>query len=316
MNQAAQDSMHRGHPSVSGASSDLIFIISPGRSGSTLIERVLSSAPSVFGMGEVFCLWRLPLDELRCSCGKRPLECEVWSEVIAASGLTPAMLERLRYLENAVSRHRFAARHRFDTMQLSSDSEAREFLDAQQHLFDTIRSVTGRRVLIDNSKAGSRAWLLAQRFKPTYIHVYREPHDVIVAMRKPKLDHATNRMMAHNRVRKAARNWVLLESSVALLSRKATVRRLNYRDFCSTPRSALERALGAEHAAVQAGIEWVDETSVKRPPFYHSLHGNPDRFSKDGVIRIQERPVDAVNLPWQERVAARALSRALSAVFR
>lgn len=294
----------------------LIFIISPGRSGSTLIERVLSSAPSVFAMGEFFCLWRLPLSELRCSCGSRPQDCDVWSEVLRGAAITPEALKRLRWLEDTVSRHRFVARHRFEPQLLSNEPEAIEFLDMQARLFDQIRKVTGRSTLVDNSKAGSRAWILTERFAPTYIHVYREPHDVIVAMRKPKLDHATNRPMAQNRVRRAARNWILLELSAALLSRKADVRRLNYRDFCAAPRSALKAALGSNHADLQAAIEWVDESCLKTPSNYHSLHGNPDRFSQDGVIRIKERPVDASGLPWHEKAAAFALSRALGAVFR
>src|SRR5690606_30335526 len=99
----------------------LIFIISPGRSGSTLIERVLSSAPSVFAMGEFFCLWRLPLSELRCSCGSRPQDCDVWSEVLRGAAITPEALKRLRWLEDTVSRHRFVARHRFEPQLLSNE---------------------------------------------------------------------------------------------------------------------------------------------------------------------------------------------------
>lgn len=68
----------------------LVYIASPGHSGSTLLDLIIGSLPGVFSTGEcVFFPWQVYRDGTRCqlgqdicSCGNKFSECEIWYEII------------------------------------------------------------------------------------------------------------------------------------------------------------------------------------------------------------------------------------------
>ncbi|MCH7655659.1 MAG: sulfotransferase [Chloroflexi bacterium] len=64
----------------------LAYVAGHGRSGTTLIDRVLGGHPDVLGCGEVSSLIRSlasGAEVKRCTCGAAPRECEVWAPVVA-----------------------------------------------------------------------------------------------------------------------------------------------------------------------------------------------------------------------------------------
>jgi len=62
---------------------NVIYISGYGRSGSTLLDIILGSHPSIMGTGELANLFELYYNAgSYCSCGKTYNECEVWSEII------------------------------------------------------------------------------------------------------------------------------------------------------------------------------------------------------------------------------------------
>ncbi len=68
----------------------LLYILSAGHSGSTLLDILVGTIPGVFSTGECFYFpWQLHRDggvcELGqdiCSCGKKFSECETWVKVV------------------------------------------------------------------------------------------------------------------------------------------------------------------------------------------------------------------------------------------
>lgn len=65
----------------------VIYIAGYGRSGSTLLERVLGSHEKIFGVGELASFLDLLDSETPfCSCGELLQKCKFWSEVIKSSG--------------------------------------------------------------------------------------------------------------------------------------------------------------------------------------------------------------------------------------
>lgn len=72
-----------------GKKSKLLYIVSQGHSGSTLLDLLCGSIPSVFSMGEMhFFSWQLLQGEVKdkpqsyCSCGKYFDRCDFWGAVI------------------------------------------------------------------------------------------------------------------------------------------------------------------------------------------------------------------------------------------
>jgi len=62
--------------------SKVIYIVGEGRSGSTLLERILGQHPDIFATGELQYIWnRSFIENQLCSCGKAFYDCEVWEGI-------------------------------------------------------------------------------------------------------------------------------------------------------------------------------------------------------------------------------------------
>jgi hypothetical protein len=125
----------------------VLYLAGLGRSGSTLLERMIGELDAVCPAGELVHLWHrgIELDEA-CGCGEPFSACPFWREVgdVAFGGwanvavgrveMLRRQLDRTRRIPSMVSRHpnpAFAA-------------ELREYTDYYASLYAAIRTVSGR----------------------------------------------------------------------------------------------------------------------------------------------------------------------------
>ena len=291
----------------------LLYLVGSGRGGSTLLERVLNSSPTAFALGEFHCLWRLPVERIVCACGQPFARCEFWTGAMARSGLGTQGLARLRELEPLVARSHVIARRRFSLAALDADARVRQYLALQQAVLDAVARDSGATWLIDSSKAGPRAWLVATDVRPLLLHLHRDAVDVLASWRQPKWDPSLKAPMHKPSVAAAAVDWIKAEAWATSLAARRPVRRIDYAQLVSAPREALARALAADAPALVESIQWLDERSVRPSPAYHSLNGNPDRFDA-GAITIAARPPALARLPSRDRWAIRLIGGLLDKV--
>jgi len=65
-----------------GGEPTVVYITGSGRSGSTLLERALGSAPGLVNVGELFDIFRRDAAQTeRCGCGEPFATCPFWAEV-------------------------------------------------------------------------------------------------------------------------------------------------------------------------------------------------------------------------------------------
>lgn len=262
----------------------LIYILGVGRSGSTLLERMLGSAPGARAMGEVHALWRLPLASLTCSCGAPGPECPVWTETRARAGLDEAALGRLARLESEAIRHKIVARSGFTLSPFLARPNVQEFLKSQESLFQAFAEVTGARLLIDSSKAAPRAWALAARPETRIVRLTRDPVGVRASWAARKHDPSRGGAMEARSVAAQARETLVERVSVRLLAQWTGVATLRYEDLIEAPRDALRATLGP---GVAGAVAWRGDARFAPDPEYHSLLGNPDRFLHGGSIEVR-----------------------------
>lgn len=293
---------------------ELIYITGSGRSGSTLLERMLHSSPEVFALGEFHCLWRMATEAIACSCG-RTFACDpFWQRVCARAGLDAVMIDELRGLEARISRTSFVARHRFSLQRLRSDAQVARFLDLQHRLFSAIAEETGARVLVDSSKAGPRAWLLATDPRVRVIHLYRDPVEVLASWRSRKFDPGLGTDMQRPPIRTALGDWWKAEQFARLLGARRLVARIDYARLCSVPRHQFEAMAGELGLSAPLAPQWIAPDSFAQRSDYHSLNGNPDRFDR-GPVKVQRRQVQWNGVPKIERPAIRMVAGVLRALF-
>lgn len=291
----------------------VVYLVGSGRGGSTLLERVLNSSPAAFALGEFHCLWRLPPERIVCACGQPFARCEFWTGAMARSGLGEVGLARLRVLEPAVARSHVVMRHRFSLAALGADARVREYLALQQAVLDAVAHDSGARWLIDSSKAGPRAWLVATDVRALLLHLRRDAVDVLASWRQPKWDPSLNAPMHKPSVAAAAMDWIKAEAWAASLAARRPVRCIDYAQLVNAPREALVVALSADAPELVDTIQWLSERSVQPSPAYHSLNGNPDRF-EPGPITITARPPALSRLPSRDRWAIRLIGGLLDRV--
>lgn len=279
------------------------YILGAGRSGSTVLERLLASAPGVVGVGEVATLWRRPLTDLTCSCGAPAPECEFWSEVRAKAELSDIVLRGLARLEGTAVRH---GKLIFDALRgarWAHRQDAIRFIALQADLFSAISEASNATHIIDSSKAGPRAWALSVMDRVSVLHLRRNPAEVAASWRRVKHDPSLNGPMRRPSFPAIAREWLTAEVSARRLSATRPVLRLDYEMLTTDPDAALRR-LGP----IAQGVR-LDGRSFTPDPNYHSLNGNPDRFYR-GQITL--KPAAPPPLPPHDAAFARLTGAALN----
>lgn len=287
----------------------VLYLAGLGRSGSTLLERILGELPGACPAGELVHLWNrgVELDEL-CSCGEPFSQCEFWSAVgeAAFGGWDNLPVARVEELRKALDRSR-----RIPAMLRHTDSdfatELREYTNYYAALYDAIRTVSGASVVIDSSKHPSLAFALAARrdLDLRVVQMVRDPRAVAYswtkATKRPEasgVDNANAVFTTYSPAR-AARLWLGHNASLTLLPRRGipllTVR---HEDVLDDPRGVVQTI--ATWAGLPANTEIpVSADKVAQLAPTHTVSGNPMRFKTgavpiiaDDTWRRQARPAD------------------------
>jgi hypothetical protein len=214
----------------------------------------------------------------------------------------------LAELEREVVRNRYLLRLGYDLERIRRDSRLAEFAALQMRLMEGVRTAGQGRVVIDSSKAGPRAWVLAAHLDPLILHVYRGAEDVIASWRRPKFEPSTGGLMKKPSLAQAAMDWVKAEQAARSLARVCEVQRVEYGAFSTGPRGALAAAL----PGLADAVDWIDASTVRPAAEYHSVLGNPDRFERRDIVIAPRR---AAALPGLEQGLVRMLGKTLERAY-
>ena len=163
----------------------VLYIGGYGRSGSTLLERILGQFPGVLSVGEMRHVWNRSFrDNSLCSCGTPFLSCEFWSAVVRdAFGSQPILdVDEIIQLKRSVDRIKYIP---WITRSLRVPSG--RFGDRLQRyatllavLYRSIQKVASAKVIVDSSKDPSFAFVLASipEIRLSVVHLVRDSRAV------------------------------------------------------------------------------------------------------------------------------------------
>lgn len=274
----------------------VVFLAGLGRSGTTLVERVLGETPGVTALGEVMHLWDRGLVRRElCACGRPFLECPFWTAVgeRAFGGWDRVDTARMAWLKRRVDRS-----VRVPAIAAGRPSgfvaEVDEYVGAFVRLYRAAAEVSaadsggGTPVLVDSSKQASLAWCLerSSEIDLRVVHCVRDSRGVAYSWSKevsrPEAVSDEHGAMPRYSARATATSWALHNVESELLGRRVPSIRLRYEDFVADPRTQTRRVL--DLAGVSADAEHVGDRSVELGGS-HSCAGNPMRF-KHGTIEL------------------------------
>jgi hypothetical protein len=280
----------------------VLFLGGLGRSGTTLVERLLGELPGVCALGEVVHLWQRDLrDDERCGCGARFSACTFWTRVgvEAFGGWHHVDVDRVHALRDAVERTRHIPRL---ATAVEAPDEVHEYAAFYSRVYAAAAAVSGASVVVDSSKHSALAHVLrwAGDIDLRVVHVVRDPRGVAYSWTKtvarPETD-GTEEMTRYSPGR-SAMLWNAHNAAFGLLARRGVaVHRIRYEEFLRDPRAALGEL--ASFAGLPLGATDLGFVSDEHADLQvgHSAAGNPMRFT---VGRLSLRRDDA----WQRSLPA------------
>jgi hypothetical protein len=166
----------------------VLYIAGDGRSGSTLLDRLIGAYPGVFSCGELGNLLQSTnsADEY-CACSERANECRFWQSVMRLwSRAVPGFSQdEYRMLQHRYERLRSLFRP-FNDLSFSSRRFAR-YAVYTQALFKAISDLSGAGVIVDSSKSPARALALSRvpGLDLRMLHLVRDVRGVAYSLRIP-----------------------------------------------------------------------------------------------------------------------------------
>ena len=339
---------------ASVACARVVFIGGSGRSGSTLIERLLGGLPSVCNVGEVVHLWERGLQRGEsCGCGTPLSACPFWIRVgdVAFGGWSHFDLARFLQVKKLVDRNRYIFRlaastpgraaapapaddaaalgpgpaGSFPAARVPSSLPARAawYADCYARLYAAIAQVSGGQVIVDSSKHASLAFCLrlSADLDLRVLHVVRDSRAVAYSwtrrVRRPEAAAGHGEYMATYSPVRSALLWDALNLGFSLLARRGVpVRQIRYEDFLADPPGFM-----AELAKFASGPgDYTDAiagflTSDRaRLGVSHTASGNPMRFAA-GPIEFRADEAWRNALPAMDRAIVSALTLPLLARY-
>jgi hypothetical protein len=283
----------------------VVYLGGLGRSGTTLLERLLGELPGVVALGEVVHLWeRGVLGGELCGCGVPFPECVFWRVIgeRAFGGWTPALAERMVRLRERVDRTRRIPRI------------AHPDLAAYTQAYRLVYEAVGAPVVVDSSKHASLACcLLASGVDVRIVHVVRDPRAVAHSWGRTVRRPEDGLPMTRWGPARTALHWTAQNAALELLpGRGGRVTRVRYEDLLAAPEAtlvALAREIDLEVPEVpfiEGGTAWLGPS--------HTASGNPMRFH---VGRVELRRDDSwvSGLPERDRRVVNALTWPLRARY-
>jgi Sulfotransferase domain len=304
-------------PSAMAANPSVLYIGGLGRSGTTLLERLLGQIDGVQTLGETVHLWvRGVRRNESCGCGLPFHECPFWRQVglTAFGGWSEIDVDAMIAMHDRVDRMR-----RVPGVVTRPGAEVRRYAGVFRSIYDAARRVTGANVIVDSSKHSSLAYCLRTRddLDLRVVHVVRDPRAVAFSWAKTVERPEANveeKFMNRYTPARAAALWNAENGAISALSRlDVPVMRLTYESFVAEPRAALRRVLGFAGMPPDVHVPIEGHRATLRPN--HTVSGNPVRL-RTGVLDINRDDEWVDGIGARERAVVTAMTSPLRAAYR
>jgi hypothetical protein len=265
----------------------VLFIGGSGRSGSTLMARLLGDVDGLVSAGELRYVWERGFGENHlCECGQPFRRCPFWAEVAdrAFGGFTAVDTAAVSRHQTAVDRIRYVPEHLWRASRTRTfRRHLHELEQVLEPLYAAILDVSRARVVVDSSSDPTYGFVLRSidPLDVRIVHLVRDSRAVAYSWtrskRRPEIAGRTVYMRRRSPIQSAV-HWDVHNLLLELLAaRDRNALRIRYEDLVADPHEHVRticRVLGV------AG----DASSAGRPR--HSISGNPVRFEA-GPLRVQ-----------------------------
>jgi len=291
----------------------VLYVAGTGRSGSTLLARVLDRTDGVFAAGELRYVWqRGVLEDRLCGCGERFSRCPFWREVVErAFAGHDVDARRVVAAQRELTRLRRVPR----MLTIGGLEASADYLQTLSRLYRAVAEVSGCEVVVDSSKLPSYGFVLAQvpEIDVRVVHLVRDPRGAAYSWRRTKSQPDGDGGMQRMSLLKSSSLWLVWNASTPILFRQsARYRVVRYEDLVARPRVVVDQILDfAGHSG--DGTPFVGERTVALERS-HTVAGNPNRLEA-GPVELREDQAWTTALGRPQRALVTALTTPLLGRF-
>jgi UDP-N-acetylglucosamine transferase subunit ALG13 len=316
----------------------VLYVAGWGRSGSTLLARMLGQVPGVFSAGELRDVWlRGAIEDRLCGCGAPFRSCEVWREVgeRAFGGWDHLDLPAVQRLRERLDRPWLPPRllgARLLGARLAPDPDLVRYRDHLARLYAAIAEVTGTSLLVDSSKIPTYSMLLrgVPGIDLRVVHLVRDSRGVVRSWDR-HVDRAdgsggagsggagagsagSDQLYRYGAVSAAGRYGFYNAMAHGLRWSGVPSRFLRYEDLVADPREHLRGVLAfAGRSARDVELAFLGD-GVADLRADHTVDGNPMRLST-GPIALRVDDAWRWEMPATQRALVSTLTAPLLAAY-
>ena len=260
---------------------EIIYIVGPSRSGSSLLESRLNSRDRVRAFGELRWFFnRGYIKNEICSCSKKFHDCDYWGQY--KNFLTLQEASDCDDLRTYFDKFRNIIPFYFKF--LRSKKWKKNLLEYSKYLLNLYTRISqDSDVIVDNSKSPFYFLVLEAslkgKFRVTPVLYDRQSAAIVDSYSKDKVrTESTNLEMMQ---KKSMPHVILYLMAIRLISlfikktRESAVK-ISYKQICQDEEASIKKILNSKQGTLNNG-------------YYHSVSGNPDRVSGFDEVKYLER---------------------------
>lgn len=273
---------------------EIVYIAGDGRSGSTLLDMILSNMEDSISIGEGYRFWkRFYEGDTFCGCGDAIESCDLWQNVHLR------LKERIPHYDPVKTWNNIQELLKFGNVgtpeKVLQENEIHELYDIIRCFYDSIIEISGKSLVVDSSK--SVGWLhLIVKAKPAGIKIIQLERKLPAVVNSWKKEvslpeYRDKRVMMPTRSNyTSVKTYFKIILMMRSLRKKSSYFFLKYEDLLAKPSAVLTNLsdfLGHDLAFIKLNVQ---------PS--HSIGGNPMRNSANSeiVIRKKEEKLQHLNI--------------------
>jgi hypothetical protein len=272
----------------------VLYVGGYGRSGSTVLGRILGEAEDAICVGEARYLWsRGLLHNVECGCGARFRDCPFWTAVgeQAFGGWERIDTELLVEMDRAIILLRTLPFHWAPRLRPRFGAAIGAYVSWLSALYPAIARVAGVTTVVDTSKDPNFASLLTRMrgVDVRIVHLVRDSRAVAYSWTRSKRMPGAiggEEFMPRFPAADTAARWVVWNLAFhALAARRSPYMLLNYENFVADPEATLRRLGDFAGKPLLPAAAGLDGNRVRLGE-HHIFSGNPMR-SRTGWLEIR-----------------------------
>ena len=276
----------------------IIFIAGDGRSGSTLLESILSNGNNCVSVGECHRFWkRFVENSSQCGCAMPINDCKLWGAVHQKLTDEFPDYDPVNFQKEVQDFQRYK---NFKQLPGSLGSERwTRFSEIVSAFYRAIAHFSEKNTIIDSSKSipWARLLQLNDQFDVRVIHLERQLSQVANSWKKRILLPEYSNSEVYMPTKSNAlilKSWLKVKIMARSLPKGGAYLFLRYEKFLKHPKQSIERMVKFTEIELD-----IDDLTYQ---LNHAIGGNPMRHGAQGTIEFTTESAADHNLSYLERI--------------